>query len=195
MGIIANGWNAVRMMTAAALLTSLPQLAAAQTIQDSIVQQLIAQGFTRIEISQTLLGRTRVLAWRHDLQRELVFNGATGEILRDYWVRERSRGDASTAPRLVEPGNGAAGSSGSRPVTSGVRSPSNASDGDSGKETDKDDRIEDDRDDDDRDDDDRDIDLGDDRDDDDDDRDDDDDDRDDDDDDDDDRSGRRGGDR
>lgn len=65
------------------LLAALP--ATAQSVQEQIVSQLAGQGFTKIELSRTFLGRVRVLASSDKLVRELVFNPATGEILRDYW--------------------------------------------------------------------------------------------------------------
>jgi hypothetical protein len=56
------------------------------------------------------LGRIRVIAYRDDLRRELVFNPQTGEILRDYW-RTIEDGD-DDGPRLFNPGGGIFGSSG-----------------------------------------------------------------------------------
>ena len=66
-------------------LIGTPQFAAAQTIQDQIVEQLQAQGFTNLQVSRTWLGRVRIISRRGDLVRELVFNPQTGEILRDLW--------------------------------------------------------------------------------------------------------------
>ncbi len=121
--------------------------AMAQSMQDVIVQQLVDQGFHRIRINTTFLGRVRIVATSDTRSREIIFNPRTGEILRDYWddLDEEER----DSPRIVSPFGGESGSA----------SPA--------REDDDDDR-DDDRDDDDDDDDDRD----DDRDDDDDDRDD-----------------------
>jgi hypothetical protein len=59
--------------------------AAADWEADSVVRQLRDQGYVEFTVSRTLLGRTRVLALAPDGgRREIVFNSATGEILRDY---------------------------------------------------------------------------------------------------------------
>lgn len=57
----------------------------AQTAQDAIVAQLKAQGFTKFEFERTWLGRVRIEAYSDTMERELVFNPNTGEVLRDYW--------------------------------------------------------------------------------------------------------------
>ena len=77
-------------------------LALAETVQDSIVRQLQDQGFSRIEIQRTLLGRVRIEAYSNTLERELVFNPSTGEILRDYW-EPRDDDDDDGGPRLRDP--------------------------------------------------------------------------------------------
>jgi hypothetical protein len=79
----------------------LPAFAAAQTVQDSIISQLQNQGFTQIEVSRTLLGRVILKATSSQLERELVFNPTTGEILRDYWVAVNAA--SRTAPRVLMP--------------------------------------------------------------------------------------------
>jgi len=64
----------------------------AQDFQDRIIAQLRSQGFTRIEISQTWLGRVRIEALGPGIEREIIFNRRTGEILRDYWETEENEG-------------------------------------------------------------------------------------------------------
>ena len=86
------------LLIALFLLTS--GLATAQSVQDQIVSQLTAQGFTRIEVSRTLLGRIKIDAKSATLDRELVFNPVTGEILRDYW---HDNTPAANAPRVLIP--------------------------------------------------------------------------------------------
>lgn len=71
---------------AAALTLAAP--AAAQTAQEQVVAQLRAQGYRRIRISRTLLGRVRILAVGPAGKREVVLNPATGAILRDYVDRD-----------------------------------------------------------------------------------------------------------
>ena len=135
-------------------LMGLPQLAAAQSVQDQIVSQLRGQGFTEITLQRTWLGRIRVVALRGDLLRELVFNPQTGEILRDYW-REV---DDDDGPTLFNPGGGSGGSgangNGSGSSSGGSGSGDNADD--DREENDDDDDDEDDTDDDGDDDDDKD---------------------------------------
>ena len=85
-----------------ALFLLVPGLGHAQSVQDQIVTQLTTQGFTRIEVSRTLLGRVKIEARSDSLDRELVFNPSTGEILRDYW-RARGDDDDSNRPRVLIP--------------------------------------------------------------------------------------------
>ncbi len=84
---------------ALALLFSGP--AVAQSATDSIVSQLQAQGFTRIEVTRTLLGRTRIVAESPRYTREIIFAPNTGAILRDYL--EARDDDDDRVPRLVAP--------------------------------------------------------------------------------------------
>ena len=58
----------------------------AQGIKDEIISQLTAQGFTRIVVSRTLLGRLRFVATNDVYRREIVINPNTEEVLRDYLV-------------------------------------------------------------------------------------------------------------
>ncbi len=76
----------------AGMLLASPVLADGRV--DSITQQLAAQGYDQIKVSKTFLGRVRVEAQRKGLEREIIFNPRTGEILRDYWeVEEDDEGD------------------------------------------------------------------------------------------------------
>ena len=68
------------------LLSLSPVAGAAQSVQESIVAQLQAQGFNQIRVERTWLGRVRIVALSPTLERELVFNPQSGEILRDFWV-------------------------------------------------------------------------------------------------------------
>ncbi|TFL18738.1 hypothetical protein [Jannaschia formosa] len=67
-----------------ALLLCAPVGAQADVTQD-IVRRLQAEGFERIEISRTFLGRTRIVASGPPGQREVVVNPRSGEVLRDYF--------------------------------------------------------------------------------------------------------------
>ena len=69
------------------LMLSLPLAPAhadAQTVRDAVVQELRDDGFTRIRISRTLLGRLRFVADRPGARREIVVSPRTGIVLRDY---------------------------------------------------------------------------------------------------------------
>jgi len=49
----------------------------------SVTRQLKAQGYKITQISRTFLGRVRFEAKRKDVEREIVINPRTGEVLRD----------------------------------------------------------------------------------------------------------------
>lgn len=86
------------------LLLPLPAMAQTASVQDQIVSQLHDQGFTKIEVSRTLLGRVRLHATSDQLERELVFNPTTGEILRDYWEDREQDAGGARQPRVLDPG-------------------------------------------------------------------------------------------
>ena len=74
-----------RILVAVALLV-FGAKADADTISDQVVKNLRAQGFEVVQMDRTWLGRMWILARNDTTQREVVFNPATGEILRDYAV-------------------------------------------------------------------------------------------------------------
>ena len=59
----------------------------ASETQDRIIAELQEQGFSRIEVSRTLLGRTRIVAEGEGYEREIILNPASGVILRDFLKR------------------------------------------------------------------------------------------------------------
>lgn len=65
-------------------LLTLAGPARADALQDSLVAQLEAQGYSSVTTRYTLLGRLQILADSPDGVREIVINPKTGEILRDY---------------------------------------------------------------------------------------------------------------
>lgn len=71
-----------------ALLAAGPAFARAELVDD-IVRQLEKRGYTSITVSDTWLGRVRILAEGPKGSREIILNPATGEILRDL---KRSKG-------------------------------------------------------------------------------------------------------
>jgi len=81
-------------------------VAEAQSPADAVVRQLREQGYVEFAVTRTLLGRVRVVALAPDgEQREIVFNPATGEILRDY----SEAADGSAAPRVLDRSDPAGG--------------------------------------------------------------------------------------
>lgn len=81
----------------------------ADAISDRVIALLRAQGFEVIQMDRTWLGRIWILAESKDVRREIVFNPATGEILRDYAVLRtappRDSIDDSSDPQVAA-GNG-----------------------------------------------------------------------------------------
>lgn len=71
------------------LVTALP--AAGDTLADRLVRMLRQDGYDRVEVGRTWLGRTRIVATGDQGRREIVFNPRTGEILRD--LRDDDRDD------------------------------------------------------------------------------------------------------
>ncbi len=112
----------IRTLVVVAAVSLFPLSASANQIEDSIVSQLRSQGFTKIELSRTFLGRARVTARSPTLDREIIYNPVTGAILRDYWT-ERSNGRIGVT--LVDPNNPAS-------HTTGGRSDDNGGEGDDG---------------------------------------------------------------
>lgn len=78
-----------RRQILAGLLASvvLPAAVPAQTAEDQVIDQLKRQGYRRITLGRTLLGRTRIVATGPRGRREIVLNPSTGAILRDYLDR------------------------------------------------------------------------------------------------------------
>jgi len=70
------------LYAAALCLAAFPALAA--DVTSAWVRQLALDGYEEISIGKTWLGRTRILAEKGDIKREIVLNTRTGEVLRDY---------------------------------------------------------------------------------------------------------------
>lgn len=84
------------------------QSAFAQSFADSVVDQLRRQGFSRISVSRTLLGRTQIVAQGKGGRREIILNPRTGEILRDFW-QTNSGSDSDGGDRLLRDDDGDGG--------------------------------------------------------------------------------------
>lgn len=59
--------------------------ALAQSYEAALMAQLQREGYARISMTTTLLGRIRIQAEGQKGQREIVLNPRTGEVLRDVW--------------------------------------------------------------------------------------------------------------
>ena len=92
----------------AATLTAAPAVA---DVKDLVISQLKAQGFRKIRIGRTLLGRTRIVAINSRMRREIIINPRTGEILRDYW-EVLAPGPTEEGGQILNSGNGGPGNSG-----------------------------------------------------------------------------------
>jgi len=58
--------------------------AAAPDVVSAWVRQLEREGYSEIEVTRTWLGRIRISAEKGDIEREIILNRETGEVLRDY---------------------------------------------------------------------------------------------------------------
>lgn len=92
-----------RLGVVTALQLGLAAAAFAASAADQIVAQLRGQGFAKIEVEQTWLGRTRILAERGNASREIILNPNTGEILRDLWLTKSGK---DTSNVQIGGGNG-----------------------------------------------------------------------------------------
>lgn len=63
---------------------------------DKLTAQLRKQGFEKIDISRTWLGRTRIVARSDTFRREIILNSRSGEILRDYWEQIGENGESES---------------------------------------------------------------------------------------------------
>jgi hypothetical protein len=97
-----NRRHLLGLLAAGALAAAGPALAL--TMEERLIGQLRAQGFDRISVSRTLLGRTRIVAVAADQRREIIFNPRTGEILRDFW--ESLSGTGGDLLDLADDGQG-----------------------------------------------------------------------------------------
>ncbi|WP_206052322.1 hypothetical protein [Nioella ostreopsis] len=79
----------------------------AQDIEAQIISQLQAQGYARIHVTRTWLGRVRIEAEGPGREREIIFNPTTGEILRDYWeIEDDHSGGDGVLPSSVSDSSG-----------------------------------------------------------------------------------------
>lgn len=74
-----------RGVVAGLILMAVPGVVRAEDLADEVVRALQRQGYSRIRVGRTFLGRTRITASSPKRKREIILNPRTGEILRDYW--------------------------------------------------------------------------------------------------------------
>lgn len=137
-----------------------PLLAQTPEIVNQIVGQLRGQGYDKITVRRTLLGRLRLVAQGAGQRREIIVNPNTGEILRDFWSSDTNENtqkifdtserdpDQSTDDDSDDSDTGSGGRSGSDDD-----SDDHSSDDERDERDDRDDHSDDDRDEDDDDDD------------------------------------------
>lgn len=75
-----------RAVLIAIFLAVMPMAAMSQdnTVRERLIEALRDDGYREIRISNTFLGRLRLVATKPDSRREIVVNPNTGVILRDY---------------------------------------------------------------------------------------------------------------
>lgn len=129
------------------LCSALPMTAHAQSVQDDIIADLVADGYTQISVSRTLLGRLRFVAVGQDGTREVVVQPSNGAILRDHRDdddddRVRTSGGDDRSGTSASSGSGSSGSSGESDDDDDAKD-DDRDDDRGGKDDDKDDRDDD----------------------------------------------------
>ncbi len=61
-------------------------VAVAASYEDAVIAHLRAQGYNKIVVETTLLGRVKISAVLKGGRREIILNPRTGEVLRDLWI-------------------------------------------------------------------------------------------------------------
>ncbi|MFC2969276.1 hypothetical protein [Acidimangrovimonas pyrenivorans] len=89
-------------VTALAATLLIAPMARADAMTDSVERQLRAQGFTKMHVTRTWLGRTRIVATSKTQTREIIINPRTGEILRDYWQPLATSGQVSASDEILD---------------------------------------------------------------------------------------------
>ena len=79
----------------ACLVAGVPA-ARAETVEERIIGQLSRDGYRKIAVSRTFLGRIRITASGSKGRREIILNPSTGAVLRDY-VDDDDREDNVTS--------------------------------------------------------------------------------------------------
>ena len=106
---LGDAMNRRHFMTTLCIGALTAGIAQAASYEESVVAQLRAQGYGKILVERTLLGRVKISASMNGGRREIILNPRTGEVLRDLWI---AAGGAGSIPALIGNNSGASGSSG-----------------------------------------------------------------------------------
>lgn len=93
-----------KLLLAVTIFAGFTQASYAGTVEQQVISRLQAQGYQVLEQSYTFLGRLRIVAQNGSLQREIVVNPGTGEVLRDFAVSMPQR--QAVEPAMPEPSIG-----------------------------------------------------------------------------------------
>ncbi|OOY08721.1 hypothetical protein [Thioclava sp. F36-7] len=74
---------AIAVLIGALSVPVAPGLARAETASEAVTRQLKSYGYQNIDVHRTLLGRVRITGTRKGVEREIVLDPRSGEILRD----------------------------------------------------------------------------------------------------------------
>ena len=97
--------STLKALAVAAALVASP--VNASEYADRIILWLEEQGFTHFEVERTWLGRIKIEAYANGIEREIILNARTGEILRDYWeIEDEDLATGNFNPLAVPEGMG-----------------------------------------------------------------------------------------
>jgi len=82
------------ILVALLVVAAVPAFSGEASPVETVVSELADQGYEVARVSRTFWGRVKIVARKDDLEREVILNPKTGEILRDL-VRRRRAGQGS----------------------------------------------------------------------------------------------------
>lgn len=118
----------------------LPVGAAADGLRDQVIAKLVADGYSEITVSRTLLGRLRFVGRSEDGTREIVVQPVSGAVLRDHVDDDGayvSGSDSSGSGKSGSQSDGADSVSGSAEGGEDRSSSKERDDRDSGRDSDR----------------------------------------------------------
>jgi len=93
--------NSILALALVASFAASPALA--QNYSERVISWLEQHGYTKFEVKRTWLGRVKIEAYAKGVEREIIINGRTGEILRDFWYVESEHRDNASVSMLPAP--------------------------------------------------------------------------------------------